>query len=380
MVPFFVVDRPMSLNIVKTFFVNHPGVSFGLMTRALVSKQFRRLYASFPCDKSACWLRGDKGPCSQKKLCDGAKSLRKAVVKAVDSGIFSEGERPTYPKLFTLYDEMGADYGVMKDTFGDPRKTLESAKRAVNIYERQKREFELVLVAQGGSADQYVTSSERLAALGAGRLALGGLLTRKERSVRYSSAGSLERIDGILGAVRAALPKRWLFVLGCYHPKRHALFEKHLVFGSDYKGWIFNYAHRLDQLSRVHGELVSHEQAVMQGSSMVERAAERSRMWEKAAQARKAYATTKNRSKKDAEEKACHRRILRAHLTDTKNLDLALAEERHQAARQDGVPEGYDRLVGLYCQLVSSTDQEVRVAGVHEYMARKILPNMEASE
>jgi len=298
------------------------------------------------------------------------------MVKAVDCGIFLDGKRPTYPRLFKLYDEMGADYGVMKDILGDPAKTLDSAKRAVDIYWRQKRRFELVLVAQGRSAEQYVTSCKQLATLGIGQLAIGGLLVRKERSARYSSAGTLERIDSILSAVRKAFPERWLFVLGCYHAKRHPLFEKHRIYGSDYKGWIFNYVHRLDRLAEVHEQLLEYERKLRPRDSLTNEATERHDLWLNAAEARTNYAVTKNRSQKESDQKAKYRKELQGLLSKIENIDRLLAQARHEEALRDDLPRGYKSLVSTYQRLVKRTDQEARVAGIHDYLKAEILPKI----
>lgn len=376
MIPFFVVDRPMSLNIIKTFFAERPRVPFGLMTHALVTQQFRELYAAFPCDKKACWLRDDKGPCRRKTLCAKARQLRESVVRAVDCGIYADGRLPAYPKLFELYEEMGADYGIMKDVIGDARKTLESAKRAVDIYRRQKRGFQLVLVAQGSSAQDYVDSSRKLTALGIGRLAIGGLLTRKERSARYACAGTRQRMEEILAAVRKAFPKRWLFVLGCYHPKRHALFDQHGIYGSDYKGWIFNYTHRLDRLAELHGELLISERVLRPKSPITRRAAQRSRLWQNTQLERTKYATTKNTNPEQSKKKASHRQTFSDLLDKVERMDQQLAELRHLEAVRDGLPTDYKSRVADYRRLVATTDQEVRVQEVHRYLADQIVPQL----
>ncbi len=233
MIPFFVVDRPMSLNIVKTFFAKNPNLEFGLMSHVLVSPQFRKLFAEFPCQHATCWLNRDRRRCRRVDLCSSAVPVAQNVVRMVDCGIFHEEKRPNYETLFDLYEEMNADYGIMMDFFGDPKRTIASARRAAKIYRKRKRTFKLVLVAQGESPEDYVKCTEKLVEIGVGKIAIGGLLRRKEKSARYASAGTMDRMDEILSAVRKRFPKRWLFVLGCYHSKRHELFERHNVFGSD---------------------------------------------------------------------------------------------------------------------------------------------------
>ncbi len=57
-----------------------------------------------------------------------------------------------------------------------------------------------------------------------------------------SRVASLRILIEVLSAVRQQFDPEWLFVLGAFHPKRIALFRENGVWGSDYKGWIFNYA------------------------------------------------------------------------------------------------------------------------------------------
>ena len=379
MTPFFVVDRPMSLNILKTFFVNQPGVPFGLMSHALVSENFRRVFASFPCQPYDCWLcrqhlaeQGDRGYCRAALKRD---RLRSALIKIVDSGIFAKGVQPPYPELFEIYDHMGADYGVMKDVFGDARKTIESAKRAADIYARRRFRFKLILVAQGRTTDEYVRCSEKLSGIGIGNLAVGGLLVRKERSARYSSAGTMERMDEILSAIRSRFPRKWLFVLGCYHPKRHALFEKHSVFGSDYKGWIFNYQHRFDQLAELSTKLVEMETS---GGidELSRKGRERQELGDQAAELRLAYATTKNGTAKEKSAKAVYRKELRVIMDRIEVLDRDLVRLREAQPLQNGLVQNYRQTLGRYKEAVFRSDQDIRVSGVHDYLQRKLLPYM----
>lgn len=378
MIPFFVVDRPMSLNIVKTFFVNHPGVKFGLMSHALVSESFRNLYASFPCDPSGCWLGTPRladcchcGP-------EAANELRQSVIKAVDYGIFAKGPSLSYPRLFDIYESMGADLGIMKDVFGDARRTLESAKRAVGTYQRRQRSFKLVLVAQGNSLDDYLWCMDRLVQLGVGELAIGGLLRRKVNSARYSSAGKLADIDEILTAIARAHPERELFVLGCYHPKRHLLFASRSVFASDYKGWIFNYEHRIDRIDRLHLELMAIEAKHGCSQDLATVARRRRALAGRTATERKAYAVTKNDGAENSILKAQHRTEFARYLSRVEQLDQLILSLR-RAELERNLPK-YAQLFLGFEDAIRQTEQEVRVAGVHEYLKRQVLPFMHLTQ
>ena len=374
MIPFFVADRPMSLNIIKSFFVNHPGVKFGLMSHALVSESFRNLYAHFPCDPSGCWL----GTRTSIQSCDnplGAERLRESVIKAVDYGIFANHPSMPYPKLFDIYEAMGANLGIMKDVFGDARRTWESAKRAVESYARKPRTFKLVLVAQGSSVDDYLWSMDRLAQFSGVELAIGGLLTRKVNSARYSSAGRIAHLDEVLSALRKAHPSRELFVLGCYHPKRHRLFAARSVFASDYKGWIFNYEHRIDRLDNLHFELSELEAQHGTSQELARAARQRTYLGRQAAAARKAYATTKNENAQKSRAKAKHRAQLSKMLRRISILDTQLLHTRSVEANGKLPSSYYDYLLA-FRNTLNQTEQEVRIAGVHQYLASEVLPLM----
>jgi hypothetical protein len=376
-IPFFVVDRPMSLNIVKTFFAKHPGIQFGLMSHGLVSENFKTLFSSFPCQPADCWLCGRDAngrlECGSRQL---RSQLQASVLRIVDCGIFSKEKQPRYPELYDVYESMNADYGVMKDVFGDAKKTIESAKRAVEVYLRRKRRFRLVLVAQGKNAEEYLWCSEKLSALGVGELAVGGLLVRKERSARYASAGTMERIDEILTCLRRRFPRRWLFVLGCYHPRRHSLFEKHGVFGSDYKGWIFNYKHRFDQIAEASRALSAAEEDLAIPRDIAVQVARRQKLGDKASKLRTAYATTKNSSPKNSLRKAEYRQALVQVLNDVECIDRELVRLRGIAVSSDGLPGTYKEAFFQYQKAVLESDQSVRVTEVHRYLSAEVLPKM----
>jgi len=59
----------------------------------------------------------------------------------------------------------------------------------------------------------------------------------------------------VVSEIRGSYKNDWLFLLGCYHPKRHKLFEKFNVFGGDYKGWILNYKTPETLLEDINREL-----------------------------------------------------------------------------------------------------------------------------
>src|SRR5215471_2798929 len=128
MIPFFVVDRRMSLNILKTSLVAQPHLTFGLMTHACVTPNFLRLFSRFPCDLQGCWLRKTKG-CTgcddSERACSLGQSMQERIVRMCDSGIFEKTSKDlSYNQLFAVYKEARADYGVMKDVLWDSKQTI----------------------------------------------------------------------------------------------------------------------------------------------------------------------------------------------------------------------------------------------------------------
>lgn len=220
MVPFFVVDRPISLEIIKG--LNIPkGSRIGLMAHANTSSNFRQAFRRYP---------------------------GKRVIKMCDSAIFHVGRsQNSYAKLFQKYQEMGADYGVMIDVFGDTEATIRSARLGLGAYNAMPRSFRLVGVAQGTTVSEYLDCYRRLKKLGYTDIAVGGLLQKRERSARYMHVGNESLLEEVLKRIRKEFDPTWLFVLGCLHPSRLAMFNELGVWG-DYKGWIFEYKTRDETL------------------------------------------------------------------------------------------------------------------------------------
>lgn len=228
MIPFFVVDRPISLEIIKGLSVPK-GKKIGLMAHANTSHNFRQAFRDYP---------------------------RQNTIKMCDSAIFNTSRNNTYAELYSRYENMDADYGVMIDVLCDSKATLKSAERALNIYTQGTYKFELVGVTQGRTVEEYLTCYERLRQMGFTHIAVGGLLQKRERSVRYMNVRSEELMLQILKRIRAEYNPEWLFVLGCLHPSRIQIFKELDVWG-DYKGWIFEYKKR-DEYVRESVDLLAH--------------------------------------------------------------------------------------------------------------------------
>lgn len=214
-IPFFVVDRPISLDILKYCEIHKQSEYFGLMGHANTSDNFQNLFRKFPSSN---------------------------IFKMVDSGVFTkDGCKLKYKDLFSTYEKMGADYGIMIDILKDKDKTLKSAQKAIKIYHKGNYRFNLVGVAQGNDLEEYVECYKELKSLGFNHIAIGGLLKKSLNSARYVKVKNENFLVEVLREIRNFDQRGWLFTLGCYHPKRHSLLKKFGVFGADYKGWILNY-------------------------------------------------------------------------------------------------------------------------------------------
>ncbi len=232
-IPFFVVDRPMSLKILQFCEVDKQAGTYGLMAHALTTKNFQKQFREFPGDN---------------------------IVKAADSGVFSKnGCHLSYQELYDTYERMNVSYGIMIDYLKDWKKTVESAKEAQKIYAEKTFSFDLVGVAQGKTEDEYVKCYDELKSIGFDHIAIGGLLKKKVNTARYVHVRNKQFLENVVKMIREEYPSDWLFLLGCYSPNRHQLFKKYDVFGGDYKGWIFNYKTPEEMNNNVHSQLAEEE-------------------------------------------------------------------------------------------------------------------------
>jgi hypothetical protein len=225
-IPFFVVDRPMSLKILDYCNINNQPFTLGLMGHANTSLEFQDLFRSFN---------------------------NKNIIKIVDSGVFTKnGCMNGYSDLFSTYMNMGIDYGIMIDILKDKEKTIESAKKAMIAFKIKDYPFKLIGVAQGNEVGEYLECYQCLKELGFDYIAIGGLLRKTENSARYVKVRDEQFLIDVVSKIREYYPKDWLFLLGSYHPKRHKIFENFKIFGGDYKGWIFQYTPPEDWIKKDH--------------------------------------------------------------------------------------------------------------------------------
>jgi hypothetical protein len=370
MIPFFVVDRPISLEIVKSYWSTKPQIKYGVMTHALTTERFRTLFSRYPCSDPgicrACGRQVEEG----KVPCKKGQELRYNIIKMGDSGIFAGGERLPYEELFRRYENMNVDYGVMVDYFLDPLKTLESAREAVHVFCSRKYHFKLVLVAQGRNADEYVDSYRELKRLGDYPIAIGGMLRRKINSARYIHLSQEALLDDVLGTIRTTFDPDWLFVLGVYHHKRHGILSKHKVTGADYKGWIFNYEHRRDLLSTVQAPI--RERGIARSGSRLYQLLTRREALEKQLQ-RKTLALRGN-LQGEVRHLAKQRRKRTLELIEHIDKEILTLTVREYC--NDGLSPGDRYHVERAIEVLSTSDQVVRFAGVHRYFEAEILPRI----
>ena len=232
-IPFFVMDRPMSLELVKYCEIDKQKGTYGLMGQANTSKRFQNLFREF---------KGDN------------------IVKAADSGVFTKnGCNLSYKKLFSIYERMDVQYGIIIDFLNDKDKTLKSAEEALEIYEKENYSFKLVGVAQGNNLEEYLDCYRGLKLLGFNHIAIGGLLKKNTNSARYVRVRDENLLVNVVREIRNRYKNDWLFLLGCYHPKRHRIFEEFNIYGGDYKGWILNYRTPETILENINRELTLFE-------------------------------------------------------------------------------------------------------------------------
>lgn len=233
MIPFFVLDRPVSLEILKDFFANNLEHQFGILTHAFTSSRFKEKFRNFPFDT----------PLRYSNLQDTEElneKISKNIIKFVDSGIFQSQRNISYKELFGIYEYLNADYGIIIDFLKDRKETIKSAKEAIKIYKEGNYSFKLVGVAQGYDLKDYLKCYEELKNLGYEYIAIGGLLKRNENSNYIRLSCEMFLIE-LLENISKEFNPDWIFTLGIYSPKRHKLLEDYNVWGADYKGWLFEY-------------------------------------------------------------------------------------------------------------------------------------------
>ncbi|MDA8056330.1 MAG: hypothetical protein M0Z77_11890 [Thermoplasmatales archaeon] len=213
-IPLFVADRPASLRILEGL-SDHKN-EFGILAHAFTTNNFKEQFRKFP----------------------------HTEYKVGDSGIY-QGKETSYEELFSEYEKMGVKYGIIKDYYHDPERTLESAKLARRIYKKgircNKYSFELLGVAQGNTVAEYLKSYTHQKKLGFERVAIGGLLYKIQKHSRLVKVRSDVYLRNVLSGIRELYPEDKLFPLGIYNRERMKKLSDLDLWMADYKGWIFKY-------------------------------------------------------------------------------------------------------------------------------------------
>lgn len=380
MIPFFVADRPASLRILRGLPFGTFGGTIGLMAPANATRNFRRLFRDFPCVPDEGYCDAVAGPCwypSDQEACPVAHAVRSQVVKACDSAVFTKGGCDLeYERLFQRYEEMGADYGVMIDAIRDPQATIASAQLGLQAAKSFRPGFKLVGVAQGEGVQDYLECFRALADLGMKTIAVGGLLAKNDKTSRWVAVRDEGLLDSVLQAIRRRYKSRWLFALGCYHPKRHELLSKYGVWGSDFKGWIFNYRLWHQQAGRVAGRLADAPPGREGGRRGVAAAAARvADLARRAERARRhLVAARRRRGQVEAEPSTAlpARREYERLLGRLRSLVRELASVV-SGAGASGMPAAAGELL----RLCEADAQELRFEQVRTYVWRDVLSRLE---
>lgn len=143
--------------------------------------------------------------------------------------------------------------------------------------------------------------------------------------------------------------------MGCYHPSRHKKFEILKVWGSDYKGWIFNYVSKIDSLKRHNNFLTSFDlnngfikvfENLLKQSEELEKDLENLRLeW---------------REEKDPSAKRKLRIKINQKKLELEKTYAELLKERQHIARYNHLPAEYIEDLNNFERIVAMGEQEWR--------------------
>lgn len=359
--PFFVADRPASLLILKGVLLKYSQTKVGIMTHAFTSQNFWQMFKNFPYNTQLLY--------ENKSLLREEDMLNQSLVKMADSGIFSKtGCTVGYEELFHRYNLLGTHYGIMIDVLKNSKATLKSAMKALKTYEKNEKKyyFKLVAVAQGNNLDEYLECYGKLRKYFE-FVAVGGLLKKREKSARYVTVGDEDFLYEVLNTIRKAFSPKWLYALGSYHPTRHKRFQEIGVWGSDYKGWIFNYKRRLDTLYGINEDLKTSElkngfsKYLLSHLNQVDESYQNLQILEK-----------KWREEKDQSKKKTFWTQLNSTRNDLENNYLKLKHQRELLFRNNHLPPHYKKMLSIFIRFLNSTDQQTRFQQVRNYIETNV--------
>ncbi len=361
LIPFFVADRPASLRILKGVMLKHPDIKVGLMTHALTTKNFAQLFSDYPYNLE---LRYEDA-----RFLDNEGLLAENLIKIADSGVFTRnGCTISYNDLFMRYNQLGVEFGVIIDALRDPNETIRSAMKGLRIYTRNKNKyhFKLIAVAQGKTLDEYLKCYEKLQQQFE-YIAVGGILKKKENSARYVNVQNEKFMYDVLTAIERDYSPNWLFPLGCYNPSRHKKFEEIGVWGSDYKGWIFNYVTKIDSLKSLNNFLIDFD--LNNGSRNFLQSLLK---YTEELESNLVNLREEWRKEKNPADKRKLRTKLDQNKIELEKTYAKLLKERRIIAKSNHLPVDYKKDLNDFERIAAVTEQEWRFKRVRTYIEDKV--------
>ncbi len=356
-IPFFVADRPASLRILKGILLKYPNIKIGIMTHAFTSNNLWRIFNDFPFSVPLLY--------EEPNLLKNEDLLSESLIKMTDSGIFCKtGCTIDYEELFDRYNIIGTDFGIMIDVLKNSKETIKSAEMALRIYKkgRRKFKFKLVAVAQGNTLEEYLDCYRQLSK-NFEYIAVGGLLKKRENTARYVNVRDENFLYNILGCIRYEFNPQWLFALGCYHPSRHKNFEKLGIWGSDYKGWIFQYKQKRQLIKNISSYLTFIEAKNGSIKELNELKKKVERIENELLEKEKEWRQTKEKPIKRALWGKIN--LLKVELAvETKRLLM----EREQLACRNQLPREYKDELKRMEEIIEEKEQSLRFRQVREYI------------
>lgn len=361
LIPFFVADRPASLLILKGIMLRHPDVKVGIMSHAFTSKNFIQIFNKFPYKLD---LRYE-----DVHFLDKEDILAHNLIKIADSGVFTRnGCTIDYKELFARYNRLGVEFGVIIDILKDSNETVQSAMKGLRVYLRNKHKyhFKLIAVAQGKTMDEYLRCYEKLQQRFE-YVAVGGLLKKTKNSARYVRVQDEQFMYDVLTAIKKDFSPEWIFPLGCYHPSRHQKFEERGVWGSDYKGWIFNYISKIDSLKNSNKKLTDFDLSNGFTNVFKNFLKHTEELETRLVNLRKKWREEKEPSTK--RELRIKNDLLKREL---EKAYVALLKERQHIAKYNHLPADYKEKLSSFERVVAMDEQEWRFRQVRTYIEEKV--------
>lgn len=365
-IPFFVADRPVSLSILKGVLLKYPFIKVGVITHAFTSRNLWRIFNEFPFEPPLLY--------EDEQLEKNETLLAECLIKMTDSGIFGKnGCTIDYDELFSRYDRMGTHFGIMIDVFRDGNATLKSADQALRVYNknRKKHSFKLVAVAQGNHLEEYLECYRKLRK-DFEFIAVGGLLKKRENTARYVHVRDENLLYDVLEAIRKEFNPKWLFALGCYHPLRHKKFEQLGVWGSDYKGWIFQYKQKTHIVKKISSQLALVESETEPNNRL-------SRIISKidGVESHLAKEESKWRGTREKMLKKYHFTRIKKLRSESENLYQTLMREIELLAKRNHLPTFYKEKLKHLSDIIARDEQELRFAQVREYIEKNVYAQLQ---